>query len=405
MKKLRSLLKYDIAVVGGGPAGLSAAYSAAKSGAKVILFEKEDAIAHSIRTSGVTWIEEMQKLDIPRKFYNPIKNFSIISPSNEVTIKGNTFTSCVLNIRGMYQHLAALATEAGAEIMIRSNVEDVVLSSENKICGVKVRTPRGNLTIEANLVIDASGFSSSIARRVGLAKPWKRYGVGAEYECYCEKLDQETWVLMVGKEYSDAGYAWIFPLSNNRVRIGVGVGRPDSTADPLQKLNSMMEKKLKPLHTLGKIHPIELHYGFIPNDGLRQATVFDGLILVGDSAGQANPLVLEGIRYAIEFGRLAGDIGAKSLSKDSVKSSLYDYERICKNKIQSKINSAMKIQFRWIRLSDDQWDKEIEILRHMSIEEFLDFIRAEFTVSKMLRLAVNHPKVAARQLFNTVLKT
>jgi len=405
VKKLRSLLKYDIAVVGGGPAGLSAAYSAAKSGAKVILFEKEDAIAHSIRTSGVTWIEEMQKLDIPREFYNPIKNFSIISPSNEVTIKGNSFTSCVLNIRGMYQHLAALATEAGAEIMIRSNVQDVVLSSANKICGLKVTTPRGNLTIEAKLVIDASGFSSSIARRVGLAKPWKRYGVGAEYECYCERLDQETWVLMVGKEYSDAGYAWIFPLSNNRVRIGVGVGRPDSTADPLQKLNSMMEKKLKPLDTLGKIHPIELHYGFIPNDGLRHATVFDGLILVGDSAGQANPLVLEGIRYAIEFGRLAGDIGAKSLSKDSVKSSLYDYERICKNKIQSKINSALKIQFRWMGLSDDQWDKEIEILRHMSIEEFLDFIRAEFTVSKMLRLAVNHPKDAARQLFNMVLKT
>jgi digeranylgeranylglycerophospholipid reductase len=405
VKKLRSLLKYDIAVVGGGPAGLSAAYSAAKSGAKVILFEKEDAIAHSIRTSGVTWIEEMQKLDIPREFYNPIKNFSIISPSNEVTIKGNSFTSCVLNIRGMYQHLAALATEAGAEIMIRSNVEDVVFNSTNKICGLKVRTPRGNLTIESNLVIDASGFSSSIARKLGLAKPWKRYGVGAEYECYCERLDQETWVLMVGKEYSDAGYAWIFPLSNNRVRIGVGVGRPDSTADPLQKLNSMMEKKLKPLDTLGKIHPIELHYGFIPNDGLRHATVFDGLILVGDSAGQANPLVLEGIRYAIEFGRVAGDIGAKSLSKDSVKSSLYDYERICKNKIQSKINSAMKIQLRWMGLSDDQWDKEIEILRHMSIEEFLDFIRAEFTVSKMLRLAINHPKVAARQLFNTVLKT
>src|ERR671915_2660477 len=93
VKKLRYLLKYDIAVVGGGPAGLSAAYSAAKLGAKVILFEKEDAIAHSIRTSGVTWIEEMQKRDIPREFYNPIKNFSIISPSNEVTIKGNTFTS------------------------------------------------------------------------------------------------------------------------------------------------------------------------------------------------------------------------------------------------------------------------------------------------------------------------
>ncbi|HET6808357.1 MAG TPA: FAD-dependent oxidoreductase, partial [Nitrososphaera sp.] len=65
--------KFDIAVVGGGPAGLSAAYAAAKSGAKVVLFEKDQSIAHNIRTSGVTWISEMERLAIPSKFYNPIQ--------------------------------------------------------------------------------------------------------------------------------------------------------------------------------------------------------------------------------------------------------------------------------------------------------------------------------------------
>ena len=53
-----------------------------------------------------------------------------------------------------------------------------------------------------------------------------------------------------------------------------------------------------------------------------QVPVADGLIMVGDSAGQSNPLVLEGIRHAIEFGRLAGRVGAQSLSKGSVKDSL-----------------------------------------------------------------------------------
>ena len=110
---------------------------------------------------------------------------------------------------------------------------------------------------------------------------------------------------MVGREYSDAGYAWVFPLSKKRIRIGVGIGRPESNADPLEKLNSIMEKKLKPLDKIGKVQPIEFHSGIIPNEGIRKSTVSDGLILVGDSAGQANPLVLEGIRYAIEFGRLA----------------------------------------------------------------------------------------------------
>src|ERR671931_1843452 len=398
------MVEYDIAVVGGGPAGLSAAYTAAKAKAKVILFDKDESIAHNIRTSGVTWIEEIEKLGISKEHYNPIKNYSFISPSNEVTIRGNTAKSGVLDVRGVYQHLAFLAAEAGSEIMVRSNVMNVVINSENQISGLKAATPKGDMVIGSKLVIDASGFNSSIARRLGIVNEWKRYGVGAEYECYCENADSETWTLMVGRKYSEAGYSWIFPLSKNRVRIGVGIGRPESTRDPLEKLNSLIEKKLNPFHKMGKITPIELHYGAIPNEGLRKSTVFDGLMLVGDSAGQANPLLLEGIRYAIEFGRLAGKIGAMSLSDNSVKASLIEYERIWRSKIESKINSAIKVQSRWIGLSDEEWNKEIEILRDLTVEEFLDFIKAEFTTSKMVKLALNHPRLAARQLFDMVLR-
>ena len=398
------MVDYDISVVGGGPAGLSAAYAAAKSKAKVILFEKDQSIAHNIRTSGVTWIEEIEKLGISKDHYNPIKNYSFISPSNEVTIRGNAAKSCVLNVRSVYQHLAFLAAEAGSEIMIKSNVTNVVLDSKNRISGLKAGTPKGEIVLSSKLVIDASGFNSSVAQRLGLVNRWKRYGIGAEYECYCENVDSETWILMMGRQYSDAGYAWIFPLSKNRVRIGVGIGRPESSTDPVEKLNSIIEKRLKPLDKMGKIQPIELHHGLIPNEGIRKATVYDGLIVVGDSAGQANPLVLEGIRYAIEFGMLAGEIGAKSLAQNSDKESLLEYERIWKNRVESKINSALKVQSRWIGLRDEDWDREIEILRDMSYEEFLDFIKAEFTARKMLRLALNHPKLMARQLFDTVLK-
>lgn len=397
------MLECDIAVVGGGPAGLSSAYAAASEGSKVILFEKDDAIAHNIRTSGVSWIKEMQELKIPREMYNPIKNFTFISPSNEVTIKGNEFSSCVLDVRRVYQHLAMLAAEAGAKIMVRSRVYNLFSGPQDKIM-LRVNTPLGNLEIKPELIIDASGFSSVVGSKLGLVKPWRRYGIGAEYECYCDNVDLETWYLMVGKCYSDAGYAWVFPLSKSRIRIGVGVGRPESNLDPVKKLNEVLEKKLKPLDRLKNIQPLEFHFGFIPNEGSRETTIADRLIIVGDSAGQSNPLVLEGIRYAVEFGRLAGRVGAQSLSKGSVKSSLNEYERIWKSKVQSKINSAMNIQSRWINLSDDQWDQEIEMLRHMSWEEFLDFIRAEFTGTKMLRLALNHPRLAARELFSSILR-
>lgn len=398
--------RFDIAVVGGGPAGLSAAYTAAKAGAKVVLFEKDQSIAHSIRTSGVTWISEMERLGMPSKFYNPIQNYRFVSPSNDVIIRGDAAKSCVLDVRSAYQHLAFLAAREGAQLMIKSIVTDVIKEGQ-RVAGVKANTPAGKLTVHSRLVIDASGFSTSVGRKAGVVGQWKRYGVGAEYECYCDDIDSTTWALMVGQNYSDAGYAWLFPLSKNRVRVGVGIGRPESNAEPLEKLNKIIEKRFKPLDVIGdgKIQPLELHYGFIPNEGVRHNSIADGLIMVGDAAGQSNPLVLEGIRYAIEFGRLAGKVGADSLSHNSDRESLLEYERSWKAKAESRIISALKVQMRWIGLTDEQWDKEIEILRDMTVDEFLDFIKADFSRVNMMKLALHHPKVVARQLFNMILKS
>lgn len=395
-------MQYDIVVVGGGPAGLSAAYSASKLQARTILLEKDDAVGQFVRTSGVSWIDSMKTLGIPEKYYNPIKNYRIISPTDEVTFNGEVARSCVLDVRATYQYLASLAVSSGSDIMVRSRVNDVI-SNSSRIAGVKARTPKGELEIRSKLVIDASGFSSTVARRAELVPEWRRYGIGAEYECFCSEVDPQTWTLMVGRIYSEAGYAWLFPISKDRVRIGVGVSRPESRSDPLKILNELLEKRVKPLNELSKLQPIELHYGLIPNEGCVRTTTHDGLLLVGDSAGQSNPLILEGIRFAIEFGRLAGEVGASSLSSGATKQSLINYETTWRKMIESRVNSAQKVQSRWLALNDEQWDKEIKILKSISEDEFLDFIRADFTASKMLRLSLHHPQLMARKLFDMVL--
>ena len=394
---------YDLVVVGGGPAGSSAALAAATNGIKVALLEKEESIAETVRTSGVTWIQNIKEFGIPDDCFNPIKNFSFCSPNNEVTISDVVPRAAVLDVRKTYRWLANEAKKQGVDIFVKMNIKNIIKNKNGDIVGVKGIGSNGETTFHSKVVIDATGFPSTVCKAMGFATQWERFGAGAEYEVKAENVDEDTWWLMVGQEYSPAGYAWIFPLGNNIVRIGVGVGKPESNVDPTQRLKEIMEKKLGPIKKLGELTEIEFHYGLIPNDGLSRKTVFNNLILVGDSAGQANPLVLEGIRYAIKFGRVAGKVVADAVKSGKTdEKSLYPYEENWRKEIESKINSAGKVQDRWIGLTDDEWDKELDIIKELKSEEFIDFIKADFGLSNMIKLATHHPKLAVRQLFNLV---
>ncbi len=396
-------LNFDIVVVGGGPAGSSAAHMAAKNGCTVALIEKEKEIAETVRTSGVTWISDINEFGIPKECYNPIKKFSFCSPKNYVTITDNVAKAAVLDVRKTYRFLATRSKSSGSELFTGTNVSEVLKNSAGKCVGVVAKSQGKLIQFNAKVVIDASGFTSIVAKELGYVTQWKKFGAGAEFEVKTEKLEHDNWWLMVGQEYSPAGYAWIFPTSKNTARIGVGVGKPDSDVDPTVRLNELIDKKIGPIKDLGNIEKIEFHYGLIPNDGLSRKTVYDNLILVGDSAGQANPLVLEGIRYAIRFGEVAGKVAANAVkNNDTSESSLIPYEKEWKKAIESKINSAVKVQNRWVGLSDDEWDKELDIINELTADEFLDFIRADFGVAKMVKLATHHPKMMVRQLFNMV---
>ena len=390
-------------VVGGGPAGSSAAHMAAKNGCTVALIEKEKEIAQTVRTSGVTWISDIKKFGIPEECYNPIKKFSFCSPKNSVKISGEIAKAAVLDVRKTYRFLANRAKTSGSELFTSTNVTEVLKDDTGKCAGVIAKSDGKQIQFNSKVVIDASGFVSVIAKELGYVTQWKKFGAGAEFEVKTEKLEHDNWWLMVGQEYSPAGYAWIFPTSKDTARIGVGIGKPDSDVDPTVRLNELLEKKLGPIKDLGNIEKIEFHYGLIPNDGVSRKTVYDNLILVGDSAGQANPLVLEGIRYAIRFGEVAGQVAADAIKNgDTTEMSLSPYEKEWKRAIESKINSAGKVQNRWVGLTDDEWDKELSIIEELTADEFLDFIRADFGVSKMVKLATHHPKMIVRQLFNMV---
>jgi digeranylgeranylglycerophospholipid reductase len=112
---------YDIVIVGGGPAGLSAAWSAAKKGLSVAIIERDEAIGQNVRTSGVTWIKEAKSFGIPSEYYNEISNYAFYSPNNYVLKKSETPQAAVLDVRKTYQFLAYQAASEGTDIFFTNN--------------------------------------------------------------------------------------------------------------------------------------------------------------------------------------------------------------------------------------------------------------------------------------------
>ena len=111
---------YDLVVVGAGPAGSSAAYSAAKNGCNVALIEKEKVVAETVRTSGVTWIDYCKEFGIPEDCYNPIHTYKFCSPKNTASISEETPKAAVLDVR---RHTDFLLNKQKKTVLIFSLIQ------------------------------------------------------------------------------------------------------------------------------------------------------------------------------------------------------------------------------------------------------------------------------------------
>src|SRR5713101_8754525 len=128
----------DVLIAGGGPAGLAAAEAAARLGVHTILLERQNEIGYPVHTSGGSWISDMKALAIPENLYHPITKVIFISPHREVHLDYNSAVACVLDVRGVYQHLAGRAVAAGATIRVRHAVEQTIMENR-RVLGVKAK--------------------------------------------------------------------------------------------------------------------------------------------------------------------------------------------------------------------------------------------------------------------------
>src|ERR1700691_5725751 len=143
----------DVIIAGGGPAGLSAAAVLAGHGRSVTVLEQNHEIGSPIRTSGGSFIDEMEALGIPARLYHPLSRVRFLSPNNSAVFDYPVARFCILDVRGTFQYLAERAIEAGARVRLSTRAESPIVE-DGFVRGV--RTTCGDL--RGDLVIDATGY-------------------------------------------------------------------------------------------------------------------------------------------------------------------------------------------------------------------------------------------------------
>lgn len=356
----------DVAVVGGGPAGLAAAAEAAKGGLNVVVLERAHAIGEPVRTSGGSFVKPLKAMGVPARCYHPIHRIRVIGPTTEAVKTYRRALGCVLDVRGTYQWLAQQAIEAGAEVRLRAHVEGPLRvggegsSRSSKVTGVAVRDPfRGRYELTSRVVVDASGHTGFVAREAGMRPGNERSAVGMEIELHSPAYDQDEVVFWLGDDVAPGGYGWAFPCGDGRVRLGVGIVRPDSDAEPRVLLEALRAEFVRLVGPSSADGALEMHAGLMPVLRPDATTlVGDGIVVTGDAAGQGSTLLGEGIRYAILAGRGAGraivtaggDYSARGLA-----SYPKEWQRSCGRNL--KISYA--VNERICMFGDADWDRVI----------------------------------------------
>jgi digeranylgeranylglycerophospholipid reductase len=379
----------DAVVVGGGPAGLSAAAALARAGRSVVVLERGAAFGEPVRTSGGSFVAPLRAMGVPPELWQPVTRLRIAGPGVDRTFRYRRARMCVLDVRGLYQWLAVEAAQAGAVLRLKQHVT---------AAGPGTVEVRGHGTVTGRLVVDASGTGGLVARAAGLRGTAPRTAVGLEVEVVAPGYDQREALLVVGDEVAPGGYGWAFPRGGGRVRLGVGVVRPDSDADVADLLANLVARVPALRETCAAAQPLETHSGVMPAfaHGAVPA-VADGVVVVGDAAGHGSTLLGEGIRFAMASGRLAGEVAGAALAGPGVPAAqaLLAYPQRWQQVYGRQMRIGYALHTRVCAYRDPDWNRALSAVAKMSPGLVMSALAGELTPTFAARLLLRHPLLAA----------
>jgi menaquinone-9 beta-reductase len=304
-------LRFDVAVVGAGPAGSAAALTLAAGGARVALVDKaafpRDKACGDVLGPRAVGILDQLGIKLPEAL--PLGDVLVAGPSGRLVRMrckgGYTYPGHALASRriDLDASLKSAAEEAGATPV---DAQIVGTSTEGGVTKLEAADGR---TIEAYAVVGADGATSRIAENAGLVDR-SRIQWGFAVRTYVDaNVALPTIVLWEQTRRSAVpGYGWVFPSPDGGSNAGVGVGTlAERRGSEAVKLLDPFLEHIQGLGLLqGKLGATDRVLGGWLKMGMVGTVPARGnTLLVGDAAGLVNPLQGEGIAQALTSGRAA----------------------------------------------------------------------------------------------------
>lgn len=289
-------VQFDVAVVGAGPAGSSAALALSRGGMRVAILEKAFPPRHKTCGGGVLGRALAQlPVDVSAAVERECEAAALHHHGPDLAFNTRRTQPIVsMVMRDRFDHTLTLAAQAaGAELFPGEPVCGVTIMADQ----VKLRTGRGEFT--AGYVIAADGAGSVVARQCGLPElrrliPALECEVSVAAPCF-EKFSRAA---RFDFGLTPHGYAWVFP-KREHLSIGVLTTRRGSC-----NLNEEYRRYLARLG-IDDFTEMERHGYMIPIQPRDRMFDAPRILLAGDAAGLVDPVTAEGISAAILSGQLA----------------------------------------------------------------------------------------------------
>ncbi|SCL35536.1 geranylgeranyl reductase family [Micromonospora nigra] len=289
---------WDLAVVGGGPAGLSAAYVAARAGARTLVVERATHPRYKTCGGGLigtSLAAVRERIEVPT--HDLVDRVTFTRDGRRGFTRRHSAGPLVAMVRReeFDDRLRAAAIAAGAQV--RQGV--AVRALEQETDGVRLRLADGT-GVRARAMVGADGSSGVSARHVGVRH--RQVDLGLELELPVPPPEQERWRGRVLLDWGPlpGSYAWVFPKSD-RLTVGVIAARGEG-----ERTRAYLRRFVERLGLSG-VEPAH-DSGHLTRCRTEDAPLRRGRVLVaGDAAGLLEPWSREGISYALRSGQLAGE--------------------------------------------------------------------------------------------------